>query len=232
MSSMRKMPQHIFDIAQKLVPVPESFGRSSGGIYLPCSNLPSWTSPTIEPQPTPIPPEPPYEVNMVEALVGWKAWGFSEERQVLVTRGHHWPTNAPVVSAHTEFVGGKEVIRCKEIPNENCSCGIYAADSREGAQEYYDDGDIIGRVAGWGRYIRGDSGWRAQFAYPQCFYLHSGQGNLIEWLRLYHVPIYIEQPQLIYNPEEDGYEYRGEEADGYCRTFEESTSAEEDDPDY
>ena len=31
----------------------------------------------------------------------------------------------------------------------------------------------------------------------------------------------------MYNPEEDGYEYRGEEADGDCRAYQDSLAAEE-----
>lgn len=235
----KKVPQFVFDIAQKLVPLPQNYGKSAGGLYVPASNLHSWSgavgwstipgNPEVFPE---MPVEPPYEVNMVEALVGWKSWGYDEENKTLETRGHEWPKDFPITAACTEFHGGKEVAVCGEIPNEAHSCGIYAADERVGAQEYYDDGDIIGMVYGWGRYIRGNSGWRAQLAYPKCFYLKNSQASLIEWLRLYHVPIFIEQPTLIYNPEEDGYEYRGEEADGDCRTFEESAPTKEDDPDY
>jgi hypothetical protein len=165
-------------------------------------------------------------VNMMEALVGWKAWAYSAAKMSIRTRGVVWPYDSPL-AARCEHGA------CKfpDLPNESCGCGIYSGD-RDTAMEYYETGDVFGQVYGWGRYVRGDNGWRAQLAYPKCFYLKAGQANLIEGLRLYHVPIYIEQPQLIYNPEEDGYEYRREEADGDCRAFEESTPAEDEDPDY
>ena len=50
--------------------------------------------------------------------------------------------------------------------------------------------------------------------------------ELIEPLKKYHVPIYIEQPALIYNPEEDGYEYRKDEANGNFGAAEEPSAGE------
>jgi hypothetical protein len=91
-----------------------------------------------------------------------------------------------------------------------------------------DDNHVLGEVYGWGRYIRGDIGWRAQYAYPKCFYLKANQMNHVDFLRTFHVPIYIEQPIKIYNPEEDGYEHRNDEAHGYFGAGEVTDAGEED----
>lgn len=172
-------------------------------------------------------PKPPsvFDVNVMEALVGWKSWCLEDDGVLGSSMWPEikWPVDEPLVAKCTSG--------CLDVPDEYHTCGIYAASTREQVLGYSDMNgeDFIGLVYGWGRYIRGVEGWRAQFAYPKCFYLNSGQIALIEKLKAYHVPIYVEQPQLIYNPEEDGYEYRGEEADGDSRTYTESFTAEEGD---
>jgi hypothetical protein len=66
---------------------------------------------------------------------------------------------------------------------------------------------VLGEVYGWGRYIRGDEGWRSQYQYPKAFHLPvDAAPEMLEGLKKYHVPIYVEQPQLLYNPAEEGYE--------------------------
>jgi hypothetical protein len=217
------MPKFRFDIAQKLVPIPGEFRQTASGVYMPASNLFN-TAATPEPAPE-TPPEPPYEVNMMEALVGWKSWDILESGN-LDTRGYIWPVDAPIVA---ECVYKQAHQHTGEIPSDRCSCGIYAADSKEGAIIH---NRIVGLLYGWGRYVRGTNGWRAQYAYPKCFYLTEDQFSYIDALKKYHVPIYIAQPILIYNPEEDGYEHRGEEENWNLRTIEESATAEEDDADY
>lgn len=165
--------------------------------------------------------EEAFEVNMMEALVGWKAWSVEDgvlrsAQQAEVT----WPADQPLVARCSTG--------CTEAPREHHTCGIYAGEDRDEAQRYANEPeDLIGLCYGWGRYVRGGNGWRSQFAYPKCFYLKQHQAELIEPLKTYHVPVYIEQPSLIYNPEEDGYEYRGAEADGDCRAYQDATAAKE-----
>jgi hypothetical protein len=216
------MPQFRFDIAQKLVPIPGEFTQTASGVYMPASNLFNLGG-AVTPEPSPAPPpEPPYEVNMMEALVGWKSWDISIA-EGLKTRGHVWPFDEPLEAICLPPRGP-----CYEIPNEQCTCGIYAADSKNDAKAH---NEILGLVYGWGRYVRGTDGWRAQYAYPKCFWLED-QFECIDTLKKYHVPIYVSQPTLIYNPEEDGYEHRGEEENWNIRAIEESTAAEEGDTDY
>lgn len=173
-----------------------------------------------ESPPKPVPEEVPFEMNMMEALIGWKAWSVENGKLYSAQQAEiAWPADAPLVA--------KCENGCTEPPCEHHTCGIYAGGNREEAQNYADEkNELIGLVYGWGRYVRGGDGWRAQFAYPKCFYLKQHQAELIEPLKAYHVPIYVEQPVLMYNPEEDGYEYRGEEADWNLRTIEESAAIE------
>jgi hypothetical protein len=157
-----------------------------------------------EPAPPPK-PEVKFEVNLMEALVGWKGWGVSTkegQKGLLVTSG------GACVWLPDEAMKAK----CRNNPNhvgvvfENCTCGFYATDKKEGAKGY---GQVLGQVYGWDRYVRGSEGWRAEYAYPKMFLLKEDQVDLVDQLRAYHCPIYVEQPVLLYSPKEDGYE--GEE---------------------
>lgn len=218
--------------------VPESFTR---GIYDPFAALLSYSN-SLWSRPFTYMPgvwgvdfaesekpkdESPFEVNMMEALIGWKALSVENGKIFSASMaGVSWPIDEPLVAM---CKNGKDH---KDSPYEHCSCGIYASDARDGAKDYChenDPEDFLALVYGWGKYVRGNNGWRSQYAYPKCFYLRQGQEPVIEPLKAYHVPIYIEQPTLIYNPEEDGYEHREEATDWNCGAAEESTASEEGD---
>jgi len=163
--------------------------------------------------PEPAPAEEDYEVNLTEPLVGWRWWhviklkdekGRHNGKVILssINIEDYWPYLIPLM-AQCDPIRARG---CKKPPNDNCTCGIYALD---GGREYStpnDDSCIIGEVYGWGRYVRGNKGWRAQWAYPKSFYLSQHQVELIEPLKAYRVPITIAQPLTIYDPSEDGYD--------------------------
>jgi hypothetical protein len=157
----------------------------------------------------------PLEVNMVEALTGWKTWKLQEKSNLLVS-----PLN-DMLWCPDRAAEARCVEKCADVPHEEHTCGIYASDEPTGAR----GGPIRGRVYGWGRYIRGESGWRAQFAYPQSFYLLNCQAHLVEQLRSYHVPIFVDTPTLLYNPQEDGYEHREDQTDGDRGTAEDAATS-------
>src|SRR5271156_1481112 len=173
--------------------------------------------------------EEKFEVNMMEALVGWKCWNMSVASVVNTTK-------TMVLRTTNDFVWNYETIaeaRCpnkgtrgKQSPTQSCTCGIYAADKMQTAVGY---GNVRGQIYGWGRYVRGTDGWRAQFAYPKNFMLDQSQVDLIEALKPYRVPIYVEMPTIIYSPVEDGYE--GESDDEYRNAQEDWSSGTREDPD-
>jgi hypothetical protein len=114
-----------------------------------------------------------------------------------------------------------------KVPAEHHTCGIYSSDSKSTAEDY---GDVLGKVYGWGRYIRHEGGWRAAFAYPNCFFLREEQMNLVDVLKKYHVPIYVSQTMRIYDPAEEGYDADwNAEAHWNCRAAEISAASEERD---
>jgi hypothetical protein len=166
--------------------------------------------------PAPVLPEPDFEVNMMEALVGWKSWKIRKVSIAGVNLGmllySQRSPKAPWYPDKAYEAKCESGRGCSKVPAENDCCGIYAADKPETAHSY---GDVLGEVSGWGRYVRGEDGWRAEFAYPKAFHLKVGQEDLIDDLRKYHVPIFVQQPLRIYNPAEEGYDGNWqEEADG------------------
>lgn len=172
------------------------------------------------------PAEVDFEVNMMEALIGWKSWYIDSGILKSNSGNCLWhPEKAVEATCHMD---------CAKVPAEHHTCGIYASESRSTAEEY---GDVLGIVYGWGRYIRHEGGWKAQFAYPRCFYLSESQLNLVDQLKQYHVPIYVSQPVNFYNPSEEGYDgYWTEEENGDCGAAEvsnpdEERSSHEDDED-
>jgi len=207
------------------------------------AQLGSWTSYKFHysvlgpPEHKPIPPDTePFEVNLMEALVGWRAWKLDLKKMALRSQNSFFSDDekhllrpcVPMVAAcgksEGNMVGRATVfdpagelpaIPKHEVPAEFCTCGVYAKDTLEEVIDN-DYSGIYGQVYGWGRYVRGDKGWRAQYAYPKRFYLtrdfsREMTPETLDFLRTYRVPIFVEQPTIIYNPEEDGYEYRSNE---------------------
>ncbi len=63
-------------------------------------------------------------------------------------------------------------------PDEECSCGIYAASARSAARRYLGVPSpisagirVLGRVALWGDVVESENGWRASCAYPSLLYV-------------------------------------------------------------
>jgi hypothetical protein len=56
----------------------------------------------------------------------------------------------------------------KEVPDRNCTCGVYAAKNLEHLRQIgYANGGVCGEVYLWGTVVEHKLGWRAQFAYPK-----------------------------------------------------------------
>jgi len=158
--------------------------------------------------------DPEYEMNLTEALVGFKSWNIKQDRLLMTTYSQVWKPGEAVVA----FCPNKG---CQKSPGlEDCSCGIYAADAAETAHTY---GKIHGKIYGWGRYVRGDSGWRAEFAYPHSFLLGPEQIKYVDLLKEFHVPIYVTTPTRIYSPEEDGFAEAECESDGLESSMKDTT---------
>ena len=78
-------------------------------------------------------------------------------------------------------------------PDESCSCGIYAADTRGGTAMYRSSGSVLVEVSLWGKVVIGDHGARAQYAYPKRIIAPKHRRADAEKAgELYGVPVEIE----------------------------------------
>lgn len=113
-------------------------------------------------------------------------------------------------------------------PSARCACGIYAADTYNHITEFEGPEAVAGEVLGWGRYVRGEQGWRAQYVYPSRFLINRDSLHLLPTLMKYHVPIYCWEPKRIYDPREDGYEHWKNEEDWNFGTAAKPNAYEDD----
>jgi hypothetical protein len=196
------------------------------------------TIPPVKKEEKPKTDPEPFEVNLTEPLVGWRRWQWSQPsmsvapglRSLNITKLWH-PCEPMVAKCCVGMYAHSRSHERALTPFENCTCGFYAVDNLADAPSANEsDVNIVaGLVYGWGRYVRGEDGWRSQFAYPKEFHLRSFQAHLIEPLKAFRVPILIDEPIRIYNPEDEGYtnEYRPNEADRDLGTSTESGTPED-----
>jgi hypothetical protein len=119
----------------------------------------------------------------VEPFVAYRAWNWNAEG-ITSLNGALWTPKVAfeaachnrddwkwlVASATTDET--RKWLQSKEhyVPNENCTCGMYAGINMQHLIDInYIQRGIHGEVSLWGRLMRHTLGWRAQFAYPKFF---------------------------------------------------------------
>ena len=112
---------------------------------------------------SPLDVDPPLSL---EPVVGWRVWGLERVGGALtlrsVTRPDHWPAKDVMVATCVQH-------RAWTVPDEHCTCGLYAAASpdylaRSGVTRI--GSSVVGTVSMWGRVIEHTRGARSRFAYP------------------------------------------------------------------
>lgn len=142
-------------------------------------------------------------------ITGWRAWSVhwnpstTEIELHSATRRFAWPKKewafaACAVASHST------------PPAEKCSCGLYAAKTREqlvgmSYHHYTTDDVVIGEVAMSGKVIPGTQGWRAQKARVQKVYVPYTRWRLAEEIAAaYGVPVELDNTlKEDYDDEED-----------------------------
>jgi hypothetical protein len=112
---------------------------------------------------SPLDVDPPLSL---EPVVGWRVWGLDRVDGALslrsVTRPVYWsPKDAMVATCVLH--------RAWTVPDEHCTCGLYAAASpehlaRSGVLRI--ESSVVGAISMWGRVIEHTFGARSRFAYP------------------------------------------------------------------
>ncbi len=112
---------------------------------------------------SPLDVDPPLSL---EPVVGWRVWGLDRVGGALtlrsVTRPDHWPAKDVMVATCIQH-------RAWTVPDEHCTCGLYAAASpdylaKSGVTRI--GSSVVGTASMWGRVIEHTRGARSRFAYP------------------------------------------------------------------
>jgi hypothetical protein len=112
--------------------------------------------------------------DLISPIVGYRVWtwGTLGLKSLCGERWHPGQSLAARCRA-SAVVGRAEVVHdAHDVPQANCTCGIYAVKTlhhfRSAGYERY---GIHGEVYLWGTVVEHELGWRAQFAYPKTLLL-------------------------------------------------------------
>ena len=149
-----------------------------------------------------------------EVFTGWRAWGVPmldswviPKLQSVTHKEAKWLPRQVcearclrAEAAGTSRTPGRYAAH--HIPEEKCSCGLYAAKSLEQLKrlrysQYNEDRDgyfkVVGEVSMWGKVIEGSQGWKSQYAYPRHLYVPYEAWRLVEPLKdAYGVPVTLD----------------------------------------
>ena len=115
--------------------------------------------------------------DYISPVVGWRVWRL-DAAGLRSLNGEPWSPGKPLAArcraaSYGTIVGRAGTARdAHEPPQVECTCGLYAARSREdlrsmGCPIYA----IRGEVYLWGTVVEHELGFRAQFAYPKSLFL-------------------------------------------------------------
>lgn len=123
--------------------------------------------------------------DYAEPIAAWRVWRVLGRRDDIrlrsVVYGTLWPVGEPMLARclrHRRSLLPWRRPHEHVAPEENCTCGVYAADL-EGLRPYLDGFEprlrpvqrVLGRVSLWGDVLECERGWRATLGYPQQLYV-------------------------------------------------------------
>jgi hypothetical protein len=141
--------------------------------------------------------------DLVGEIVGYRAWGVTRVGRIarltsVIQQAGIWPTNRMLLA---KCPGSSDGDQGHVVPDEACSCGIYAARDRDhllelGYGQYQDPDDIrvFGEVALSGKVILAEKGYRAARARVKKLYVPHSAWRLVRALEGYQVPIGLGNP--------------------------------------
>jgi hypothetical protein len=106
----------------------------------------------------------PRSDHVIEPVEGWRSWELERDDEglrlvsPLVEVG--WPAGVPLEAACRRHAA-------HDVPDPECSCGIYAVVSPDALGTVRGGVSVVGSIALWGRVVEHDRGYRGQLAYPQ-----------------------------------------------------------------
>lgn len=116
-----------------------------------------------------------------EPIIGWRMWvrGYGINLEPYLKSlwgGARWPEREPMVArcmqvdtTHSHWMARWKLpkVCCAHSPRSGCKCGLYAVSDPSPVLQPSDDARfVVGRIALWGKVIRHERGYRAQYGYP------------------------------------------------------------------
>jgi hypothetical protein len=144
------------------------------------------------------PPRTPMDINVPmplphrqseEVIIGYRDFVWKPEAKRLASRnGYEWSPYYPL-----EAVCHKK--KRHDSPHEDCECGIYAFASPD-HRELDSNAWVWGEIAMWGDVLICESGYRAEFAYPQTLFMKYDGLKITQRTRFwienaYGVPVHL-----------------------------------------
>ncbi len=115
--------------------------------------------------------------DYISPIVGYRVWRWNVTG-LKSLNGEPWLPGRPLAAGCRAAAGGRIVGHAKaahgahDLPNSDCTCGVYAAKNMEQLRQFgYEGRGIHGEVYLWGNVVEHKLGWRAQFAYPKSLFL-------------------------------------------------------------
>jgi hypothetical protein len=112
--------------------------------------------------------------DYISPIVGYRVWTWDTTglKSLCGERWHPGQSLAARCRA-SAVVGRAEAVHdAHEVPQTDCTCGVYAAKNLEHLRQFgYEGRGIHGEVYLWGTVVEHELGWRAQFAYPKSLIL-------------------------------------------------------------
>jgi hypothetical protein len=105
--------------------------------------------------------------DLISPIIGHRVWRW-DAAGLRSLNGKRWSPRQPVAAK----CGAGNAHDAHDPPHLDCTCGVYAAKSREHLRKLgYEGRGIRGEVHLWGTVVEHELGWRAQFAYPKSLVL-------------------------------------------------------------
>jgi len=105
--------------------------------------------------------------DLISPIIGHRVWRW-DAAGLSSLNGKRWPPRQPLAAK----CGAGNAHDAHEPPHLDCTCGVYAAKSREHLRQLgYEGRGIRGEVHLWGTVVEHEFGWRSQFAYPKTLLL-------------------------------------------------------------
>ena len=108
--------------------------------------------------------------DYISPIVAYRAW-YWDAAGIRSFCGQPWYPSRPLAATCRRFVADAAHY-LHQVPEMNCTCGIYAAKSRDALRRSgYMGFGIHGEVFLWGTVVEHELGWRAEYACPKNFFL-------------------------------------------------------------